>query len=353
MGAETQVAKRVQRGIFLLVILFAGILMSISVHADAATTKVKVYLTGQTKASYHKSVDLSYEGKSVYLGFSPVLSIDGCGMAPYTEVFVKRGPKMRHSFNQTTGTLILKYNGDTLKLQNKSKVAYFNGKKILLSRAPYYVKYATTKKRYFMVPIHKVSDLFGLNYEYSFVKNTVYLSSKSSTQASEFKNMSTTQIINVLGPLAQENARKTGIKASVILAQAILESGWGKSELALNANNLFGMKKSLSGNTWSGSAWDGKSVYAKRTAEYDGNNQAYYITAEFRKYKSIEDSIEDHSAYLLGAKNGSSLRYKGLASAPTYQEQLLIIQRGGYATSQTYAEMLCSLIQSKCLYKWD
>lgn len=351
MIAEPRMTRSLRKGFLLLVMILAGILILAPANAQAAT-KVKVYLTGQTKASYYNAVNLNYEGKSVYLGSSPALSIDGCGMVAYTEAFVKRGPKMRHSFNTATGVLILKYNGNTLKLTNKSKIAYFNGKKVLLSRAPYYVKYATTKKRYFMVPIHKVCDLFGINYEYSSAKNTVFLTSKC-TQASEFKNMSCDQILKVLGPLAQENSRKTGIKASVILAQAILESAWGKSELAVNANNLFGMKKSLSGNTWSGSVWDGKSVYTKRTAEYDSNNKPYYITAQFRKYKSIEDSIEDHSAYLLGAKNGSSLRYKGLASAPTYREQLEIIQRGGYATSKEYASMLCDLISSKRLYQWD
>ena len=44
--------------------------------------------------------------------------------------------------------------------------------------------------------------------------------------------------------------KKTGVLASVTIAQAILESGWGQSELSLKANNLFGMKTNLSGNTW-------------------------------------------------------------------------------------------------------
>lgn len=352
MTTEPLLTKRLQRGIFLLVMLIAGILMSMPMKADAATTKVKVYLTGTTKPSYHKAVNLNYEGKSVYLGSSPALSIDSYGMVPYTEALVRRGPKMRHSFNTSTGILILKHNGNTLKLKNKSKIAYFNGRKITLSRAPYFVKYAATKKRYFMVPLHKICNLFEINYNYSSAKNIVYMTSKC-TQASDFKNMTADQIISTLGPICQANAQKTGIKASVTLAQAILESGWCKSELALNANNLFGMKKSLSGNTWSGSAWDGRSVYAKRTAEYDSANNAYYITAEFRKYDSIEASIEDHSAYLLGAKNGYSLRYAGLTQAATYREQIQIIKDGGYATSPEYVSMLCNLIQTRHLDRWD
>ena len=55
------------------------------------------------------------------------------------------------------------------------------------------------------------------------------------------------------------------------MAQFILESGYGKSELAQNANNCFGMKTSLSGNSWSGSSWDGKSVYTKKTQEQNAD----------------------------------------------------------------------------------
>ena len=57
--------------------------------------------------------------------------------------------------------------------------------------------------------------------------------------------MNPQQFIATLGPLATEDMAKTGILACITIAQAILESGWGTSELAVNANNFFGMKKSL------------------------------------------------------------------------------------------------------------
>ncbi len=57
------------------------------------------------------------------------------------------------------------------------------------------------------------------------------------------------------------------------------------------------------------------------------------ITADFRKYHGIEDSIADHSAYLLGAKNGSNLRYDGLKGCTDYKKAVKIIKDGGYATS--------------------
>ena len=131
-------------------------------------------------------------------------------------------------------------------------------------------------------------------------------------QATELKNLSEGDVIRKVGSLFTEDMKKTGILASVSLAQFILESGYGKTELAQNANNCFGMKKMLSGNTFAGSTWDGKSIYTKKTQQDDGTGKLYAITADFRKYPSIEDSIADHSAYLLGAMNGENLRYEGL-----------------------------------------
>lgn len=174
----------------------------------------------------------------------------------------------------------------------------------------------------------------------------------SGTQASAFKNLSEADVIAKVGPLFTADQKKNGILASVSLAQFILESGYGKSELAQNANNCFGMKKSLSGNTWSGSAWDGKSIYTKKTQEEE-NGQMITITADFRKYAKVEDSIADHSAYLLGAKNGSALRYEGLKGCTDYKKAVQIIKDGGYATSSSYVNNLCSIIERWNLTQYD
>jgi hypothetical protein len=147
--------------------------------------------------------------------------------------------------------------------------------------------------------------------------------------------------------------KKTGILASVSMAQFILESGYGKGELAQNANNVFGMKCSLSGNTWSGSTWDGKSKYTKQTKEQNADGSYETITADFRKYPCVEDSISDHSAYLLGAKNGNKLRYDGLKGCTDYKKAVQIIKDGGYATSLTYVQNLCSIIERWNLTQFD
>ena len=173
------------------------------------------------------------------------------------------------------------------------------------------------------------------------------------TQASSLKDLSEADVIKKVGALFTADMKKSGILASVSLAQFILESGYGKSELAQNANNCFGMKKSLSGNTWAGSSWDGKSVYTKKTQEDDGTGKLYTITADFRKYPCVEDSIADHSAYLLGAMNGSKQRYAGLKGCTDYKKAVQIIKDGGYATSTTYVTNLCNIIERWNLTQYD
>ena len=76
--------------------------------------------------------------------------------------------------------------------------------------------------------------------------------------------MTEQEFISFMGPLAQADMAKSGVLASVTTAQAILESGYGSTELARNANNFFGMKCSLSGNTWPGSTWDGEASTGSR-----------------------------------------------------------------------------------------
>ena len=155
--------------------------------------------------------------------------------------------------------------------------------------------------------------------------------------------------IETIGKLAQKDAK---VLPSITIAQAILESAWGKSELAVKAKNLFGMKCSLSGNTWKGSAWDGKSAYNKSTGEYYSGSYTT-IKADFRKYPSWADSVADHSAYLCNAMNGTKKRYAGLENCTDYKKAAQIIKDGGYATSPDYVQKLCRLIEAYGLAKYD
>lgn len=95
------------------------------------------------------------------------------------------------------------------------------------------------------------------------------------------------------------------------------------------------------------------SVYTKKTQEQNADGSYVTITADFRRYSCVEDSIADHSAYLLGAKNGSKLRYEGLKGCTNYKKAAQIIKSGGYATSLTYVDKLCSIIERWKLTQYD
>ena len=176
---------------------------------------------------------------------------------------------------------------------------------------------------------------------------------KTTTKASAFAGMSPKKFIKTVGPLFTEDQKQSGVLACISLAQFILESGYGQSKLTLKANNCFGMKQYLSYNTWQGTRWNGKSVYRIKTGEEAADGSHYYIMANFRKYSCIEDSIADHSAYLCGAMNGSSLRYPGIQDCRNYKKAAKILQRGGYATSSKYARNLIKLIERWNLTKYN
>lgn len=165
-------------------------------------------------------------------------------------------------------------------------------------------------------------------------------------------HMTEQEFVNLVGPLAHEDMLTSGILASVTTAQACLESGYGTTELALNANNYFGMKTTLSGNDWE-SVWDGTSKYTKVTNEQKPDGSVYQVTADFRKYPDLLTSIKDHSCYLNGAKNGSVLRYAGLSGERDYRKAAQLIKDGGYATDVKYVDKLCSLIERWGLARFD
>ena len=97
-------------------------------------------------------------------------------------------------------------------------------------------------------------------------KVTAALNDSPGLQAADLENLTRAETVAKIGPLFTANQKTTGILACVSMAQFILESSYGSSELARKANNCFGMKTSLSGNSWPNSVWDGKSVYTNPTS---------------------------------------------------------------------------------------
>ena len=138
--------------------------------------------------------------------------------------------------------------------------------------------------------------------------------------------------IKEYAPLAVEQMKKYKIPASITLAQGLLESGAGRSELARKSKNHFGIKCH--------STWKGKKVY------YDDDAKDEC----FRAYRKVEDSYEDHSKFLTSGKRYAFLfklkitDYKGWAKG---------LKKAGYATDPSYANRLITIIEDYDLYKYD
>lgn len=254
-----------------------------------------------------------------------------------------------YAFRDNVYSKLVELCTDICKRNGKSKLLWFGDKNKTLNYEPKADEMVITVHRWFANKACPGDWLYNRLGDLA-EKVTAQLNGGTvpGLQATELKSLSEADVIAKVGPLFTADQKKSGILASVSLAQFILECGYGKTELAQNANNCFGMKKVLSGNTWSGSTWDGKSVYRKKTQEQKPDGTEYTVTADFRKYSCIEDSIADHSAYLLGAKNGEKLRYEGLKNETDYKKAIQIIKDGGYATDVQYVQKICNIIE-----RWD
>ena len=216
----------------------------------------------------------------------------------------------------------------------------------------YYFKPKGKPGKYGMAICGKTVSIDGNRYTFS--SEGVCQSSSSGSATKTTKTPSSNgEFIRMIGELAHEDMQRTGVLASITVAQAIVESSYGKSSLATEACNLFGMKGDTTQTTWAwASPWNG-AVCMKKTQEYV-NGSYVTINAKFRAYSSYEESIADHSAYLANAKLGDgTLRYKGLVGNKNYRSVAQIIKDGGYATAPNYVSSLCSLVEQYNLTQYD
>lgn len=132
---------------------------------------------------------------------------------------------------------------------------------------------------------------------------------------------------------AVEEMLRSGVPASITLAQGMLESNYGRSELAVKANNHFGIQAH-------GDAWKGKTYEHMDSGEL----------RKFRKYKSVLESYEDHSNFLVKNK-----RYAGLfkLERTDYKGWARGLKSAGYAEDPAYADKLIRVIEMYGLDKYD
>ena len=154
-----------------------------------------------------------------------------------------------------------------------------------------------------------------------------------------------TTFLNTATRQAQKVAKKYGLYPSVMIAQAIVESNWGQSGLAVNANNLFGMKAD---DSWPGA------TYSAKTREEDKNGKSYYVTAKFRKYNTYQESFDDNGKKLRLGVSWQPDRYQGawLENASSYTAATKALT-GTYATANNYNTILNSRITAYNLTQYD
>lgn len=143
------------------------------------------------------------------------------------------------------------------------------------------------------------------------------------------------EFIAAIAPAAQACMRRTGVPASVTVAQAALESSWGKCAPGMN---LFGIKAD--------SSWSGP-VTSQVTHEVVGG-KTITITARFRAYSDWQGSVDDHAAFLTG-----NPRYRTAFDFKSGPEFAKAIAKAGYATDPLYADKLISIISARNLSALD
>ncbi|MBC1472771.1 1,4-beta-N-acetylmuramoylhydrolase [Listeria seeligeri] len=150
--------------------------------------------------------------------------------------------------------------------------------------------------------------------------------------------------INTISASSSQIAADNDLYASVMIAQAILESAYGTSELGSAPNyNLFGIK----------GAYNGQS-YTKQTLEDDGSGNYYTITAKFRKYPSYHQSLEDYASVIHNGPSWNPNYYSKVwkSNTTSYKDATKALT-GTYATDTAYASKLNNLISTYNLTQYD
>lgn len=160
--------------------------------------------------------------------------------------------------------------------------------------------------------------------------------SASATQPKFSSNASLQAFIESVQAGAINGWKKYGVLPSITVAQAILESGWGKSSLSVQAHNLFGIKGSYNGNSVN-----------YPTQEYI-NGRYVTIYDAFRAYSNNSQSVEDHGNFLY-----VNSRYHNLLGQTNYVTVANMLHSDGYATAPNYASSLINIVQTYNLTQLD
>jgi hypothetical protein len=146
--------------------------------------------------------------------------------------------------------------------------------------------------------------------------------------------------IKQIAPIIQAEAKKRGYAiCSAVIAQACIESAYGKSQLSARYFNFFGLK--------CGKSWKGPSVNMKTKEEYIAGGPLTTIRDNFRVFPDMVSGVSGYYDFI------STKRYESLKSARTAKEYLERIKAAGYATSSTYVNTNMSVVSKYELEKYD
>lgn len=154
-------------------------------------------------------------------------------------------------------------------------------------------------------------------------------------------NITTAEFIKEVAPAAQREQRRYHIPASITIAQAGLESNWGRSRLAAKYNNLFGIKA------------NSKQHRVLMYTTENVNGKEVKVKQYFQTYQSWADSINAHTQLIVNGTADNHSRFKAVTTAKNYRDAALALQQGGYATDPNYASKLIYAIKRFNLNKYD
>lgn len=163
----------------------------------------------------------------------------------------------------------------------------------------------------------------------------------TTTMAQSTDSSKKQDFIDKVAPEAVKLKATYQVLPSITIAQAILESDWGQSQLTAKYNNLFGVKDDRTENT------------KEMTTQEYLNGEWKTVTASFRVYASYRDSLLEHAQLFHKGTTWNANQYQHFLAAKNYQEAAKALETDGYATDPGYAEKLIELIQQYHLDDYD
>ena len=309
LGRKRKLSKKTKRKIYdvIKVIIFIAVVLLVSRVGTSMKSLYKESDVEKSKVEYYVDIADEISKGKAQVNWQELLAID-----------------------------LVKYKGD---LSNIRKIDVINiGKRFIEKNKESYTGYS-------IKPIDEVlKELnFNKNQQLQVHKELKELKYISISGIDLSKNSKYGKFIDNLSKQAILNYREYVILPSITVGQAILESGWGESQLTQKSNNLFGIKAD--------NRWDGKSVNVQT-----GENYNETVVASFRAYSSIEDSIKDHCEFL---NINSRYTENGVFESKDYKEQAQALEDAGYSTKENekgekiYADILIDVIKKYNLQLLD